>query len=264
MVHSKRKTAPALLLSLVAGTCGVTGAEPATDKQPRADPRAAAPALENLWTDLASTDDGKACRALLALAARPKESTAFLKDRLRPVKADPVLLKKLIAQLDDGEFIVREAASKKLADEAEHLGKFARPLLEEALKGKDLSPEVKRRLGEILTQVPAEMKEGARPPVPPGLPKPGGRSVSISSGPGGTRIMIDGQVIDLTALAQPAAPPRPNTQWLRAVRAVALLESMATPEAQRVLETLAGGEPEAPPTQGAKAALERLAKSKQP
>jgi hypothetical protein len=76
--------------------------------------------------------------------------------------------------------------------------------------------------------------------------------------------MIDGQVIDLNAVGQPAPPPRPNTQWLRAARAVALLETIATPEAQRVLEHLAGGEAEAPPTQQAKAALERLAKSKQP
>jgi hypothetical protein len=39
---------------------------------------------------------------------------------------------------------------------------------------------------------------------------------------------------------------------------VALLENVDTPEARALLEKLAGGEAEAPPTQEAKAALGRL------
>lgn len=260
MSHRTLEKALALLLGLAAGTC-IAAAEPASDSRPQADPRAAAPAVENFWADLASTDEARASRALLALAARPKESAAFLRGRLRAVKADPVLLKKLVAQLDDAEFAVRETASKKLAAEAEYLGKFARPFLEEALKNKDLSLEVKRRLEDVRGQIPAEAKEEARPAAPV-LPRRGGRNISVTSGPGGTRIIIDGQVIDPTAMMTPPAPPRPNTQWLRAVRAVALLETLATPEARTLLEHLAGGESEAPPTQEAKAALERLAKSK--
>jgi hypothetical protein len=47
---------------------------------------------------------------------------------------------------------------------------------------------------------------------------------------------------------------------LRGVRGVEVLERIGTPEAQEVLEMLAGGAPEARLTREAKAALERLAK----
>jgi hypothetical protein len=90
-----------------------------------------------------------------------------------------------------------------------------------------------------------------------------GKSVSVSSGPGGIKIIIDGQPLDLAALAKPVVvAPRVNTQWLRATRTVALLETFGTPEARAVLEALAGGERATVPTQEAKAALERLGKPK--
>jgi hypothetical protein len=47
---------------------------------------------------------------------------------------------------------------------------------------------------------------------------------------------------------------------VRALRATEVLEHCGTPEAQRVLETLAQGAPEARLTYAAKMALERLAK----
>jgi RNA polymerase sigma factor (sigma-70 family) len=50
----------------------------------------------------------------------------------------------------------------------------------------------------------------------------------------------------------------PPPAWLRAARAIAVLESIATPEARQLLTELAGGERDALPTKEAKAALERL------
>jgi hypothetical protein len=50
----------------------------------------------------------------------------------------------------------------------------------------------------------------------------------------------------------------PSGEWLRALRAIELLEYFATPEARASLEGLAEGAPEARLTQEAKAALERL------
>jgi hypothetical protein len=49
--------------------------------------------------------------------------------------------------------------------------------------------------------------------------------------------------------------------WVRAVRAVTLLEHLATPEARAQLQALAAGESDALPTSAARAALERLKKS---
>jgi hypothetical protein len=48
-------------------------------------------------------------------------------------------------------------------------------------------------------------------------------------------------------------------EWVRAVRAVAVLEQIGTPEARQVLEALARGAPDALLTQDAQAALGRLA-----
>jgi hypothetical protein len=52
----------------------------------------------------------------------------------------------------------------------------------------------------------------------------------------------------------------PPPAWLRAARAIAVLENIATPEARQLLESLAAGERDALPTREAKAALERLNK----
>src|SRR5688572_33323411 len=120
-------TATALLI--------VVGASQSESKAQQDDTKVAPPAtqgMEALWNDLAGTEDeARASRALLAFSARPKESTAFLKGLLKPVKVDPDQIKKLVAQLDDARFARREAAVREL----EYLGKFARPVLEQCLKG---------------------------------------------------------------------------------------------------------------------------------
>ncbi len=53
-------------------------------------------------------------------------------------------------------------------------------------------------------------------------------------------------------------PQKPSPQRLHAVRVTAILEYNGTPEARRILESLAKGVPEAHLTREAKAALERL------
>src|SRR5262249_20094381 len=57
-------------------------------------------------------------------------------------------------------------------------------------------------------------------------------------------------------LAAPGAVPRGDQ--LRTLRAIQVLESLATPEARQLLQKLAGGAPKARLTREAKAALERL------
>ena len=64
-------------------------------------------------------------------------------------------------------------------------------------------------------------------------------------------------------LAEKCAPAR-SPERLRALRAVEVLENLGTPEAQRLLERLATGAPEAGLTQEAKASLERLARRPAP
>jgi hypothetical protein len=50
----------------------------------------------------------------------------------------------------------------------------------------------------------------------------------------------------------------PPPAWLRAARAIAVLENIASPEARQLLESLARGEQDALPTKEAKEALQRL------
>jgi RNA polymerase sigma factor (sigma-70 family) len=64
----------------------------------------------------------------------------------------------------------------------------------------------------------------------------------------------------IEALREKLHGPVTRPEALQALRAVAVLEDVATPEARQVLETLAKGEPEVRLTREAKASLERLAR----
>jgi hypothetical protein len=232
LLHKFREVGAALL------ALGAVCASPAQD------PTAAR--LERLWADLASHDEARAARATLGLAANPKESLPFLAERLRPVKVDAAAIAKLVKQLDSDDFDTREAAGREL----EYLGKFAKAALEKHLTD-DSSTEAKRAIRVLIDKMPGDEK------APPPPPKIKGRSVSIRSGNGDIDIIIDGKPLDLGAYV-PKLPPPPPTGWARAARAAAVLEHLGSPEARRLLERLADGEADAPPTRAAKEALERL------
>jgi hypothetical protein len=105
--------------------------------------------LEGYWADLQGQDAGKAHRAIWALIAVPKPALAMLRERLKPVvAADADKVRKLIADLDDDMFTVREAATKGLNE----LGWQAGAEIEKALKGK-LSEEKKNRLESIANRM---------------------------------------------------------------------------------------------------------------
>jgi RNA polymerase sigma factor (sigma-70 family) len=305
MVYCKLKLALGLLLGLATCACIALAAGGAFSSQQREDPQRQ-PAgkekagfsdnLESWWRDLASPEEAKANRALLAFASSSKESTAFFKERLKPVKVDAGLIKKLVAQLDSDQYATREAAGKRLTEEVSYLGKFVRPTLLDQMKGK-LSPEAGRRVQQLIAQLPDGPKPDAKLAAPllgakgkvdakivngqveitidgqplklGNLPFGQANSVDVKNVNGQVEIIINGQPLDFAALAKggaPAAnPPAPNPQWLRAGRAISLLESFQTPEARAILEEIASrGEPEAGPTQEAKAALKRMATLKSP
>src|SRR5262249_20578802 len=71
--------------------------------------------LEALWADLAGADAARAYRAICTLAVAPQQTIPFLAKRLRPLEpADARLVARLIADLDNGDFGVRERASAGL------------------------------------------------------------------------------------------------------------------------------------------------------
>jgi WD40 repeat protein len=112
--------------------------------------------LEALWEDLAGEDACPAYAAIGDLAAVHEQAVPFLKARLQPAVAaatDPQV-GRLIADLDDDQFGVRERATRELA----RLGRLARPALRKALENSS-SAEMRRRVEHLL--------EGLDRQVPP-------------------------------------------------------------------------------------------------
>jgi len=96
-------------------------------------------------------DAVKAYRALGILAAAPPQVLPLLRDTLRPAAALPAeRLKKLIADLDDDDFGVREKATAELAKQ----GSAAESALRRALAGKP-SAELRQRGEQLLRQARA-------------------------------------------------------------------------------------------------------------
>ena len=213
-----------------------------------ADTASARPTTEALWADLGSAEESKAARALLGLAADPKATVAFLKENLRPVKADADRVTKLVKDLDSNEFAVRQKAMEEL----EYYGKTVKDQLEKAAKT-ELSAEAKQRVQQLLDKLPKKLDVKAPPPPP--LPGVNRVQVAIING----KVIVNGQPVDGNPQPAPVAVG-PSMTWVRAARAVALLEHLNTPEARQLLEAISQGDAEALPTTEAKAALERLKK----
>jgi WD40 repeat protein len=109
--------------------------------------------MQTLWSDLKAEDATQAWRAVWKLAAAPDQAIPFLRERLRPArepdKTNAEKIVKLIDELDNDIFAVREKASRELAE----LGKEAEPALRKALAGNS-SAESKRRIDDLLRKMP--------------------------------------------------------------------------------------------------------------
>jgi RNA polymerase sigma factor (sigma-70 family) len=161
--------------------------------------------LDAAWTDLAGDDAAKAYQQMRRLAAAHAATIHYLDKRLQPVAAvDEKHLVRLLADLDNEQFAVRERARKEL----EQLGDLAASACRKALENNP-SPEARRRLEQLLEKQTQHLWS-------------------------------------------------PSPELLRTLRALEVLEHLATPEARQLLEKLAGGAPAAQQTREAKAALERL------
>jgi WD40 repeat protein len=101
--------------------------------------------IETLWLDLAQ-EAGRAYSAIWKLTETRESAVAFLRGRLMPaVGADFTKVRKLLKDLDDDRFEVRESASREL----EKLGPANHGALRQALEAKP-SAEVRRRLETLL------------------------------------------------------------------------------------------------------------------
>jgi RNA polymerase sigma factor (sigma-70 family) len=160
--HLGTTDAKAILEALAKGK---TRALPTQQAEAALDRLAEQPAatMQARWDSLASKDETTALVALLGLAATPKETVAFVKDRLGsrgkepPVTAqDEKRFNDLIVGLGAPDFAEREKAMAKLIE----LGKAAEPALRQAMRNNN-DPEVKKRADLILKKI------GTTPPSKP-------------------------------------------------------------------------------------------------
>ncbi|MCE9547325.1 MAG: WD40 repeat domain-containing protein [Planctomycetia bacterium] len=110
-----------------------------------------AASLDRLWKNLADSDPRTAYAAIGTLIAVPKVAVPYLVSQIHgtPQAMAPEVLLKLIQQLDDDEFAVREAAQRRLLELRDELREPADRLLKQALE-RGLSPEARFRIEKIL------------------------------------------------------------------------------------------------------------------
>jgi RNA polymerase sigma factor (sigma-70 family) len=121
----------------------------------------AAEQLPALWDDLAGADAARAARAVRALADDPRHSVPFLGRRLAGVALpEEAEVASLLAGLDDDQFATRQRCADALA----RAGGLAEPRLRKALAG-DLTPEVRRRVEQLLTQLEGPPSAGEEIPL---------------------------------------------------------------------------------------------------
>jgi WD40 repeat protein len=105
--------------------------------------------MRRLWADLAGDSAATAHGAAWRLVSGRDKTVAFLRGRLRPAGVETGRrIDRLIADLDDDSFEVREAASKELVRQ----GKVAEPALKRLLNGRP-SAEVRRRAEGLLARL---------------------------------------------------------------------------------------------------------------
>ncbi|HYT88235.1 MAG TPA: hypothetical protein VEL76_05915 [Gemmataceae bacterium] len=106
----------------------------------------------DLWASLADLRPERAGQALGSMVARPAEALAVLRKHLKPVTVGQNTLSKLIAELDDPKFTIRDQATRELAN----LG----PLASKALTAKlrtGPSLETAQRIEKLLSTIAATL-----------------------------------------------------------------------------------------------------------
>jgi WD40 repeat protein len=114
----------------------------------RAPARLTSKDADKLWAELAG-EASRAYQALGTLAVSAETVLPLFRKRLQPIAPpEPKYVARLIANLDDNDFAVREEASRAL----EKLDELAAAALREALAGKP-SAEVRRRANRLLERL---------------------------------------------------------------------------------------------------------------
>ncbi len=121
----------------------------APPKRPVAPRKLSAEEFAGLWRDLEGKDAGKALQAVWGLSRAGESALPLLREKLRSL-VKPPQVERLVADLDNRRFQVREAAEREL----ERLGDLAVAALRRELSGKP-TEEVRRRAERLLERLTA-------------------------------------------------------------------------------------------------------------
>jgi dipeptidyl aminopeptidase/acylaminoacyl peptidase len=106
--------------------------------------------LARLWTQMVADDETAAYAAMKMCTAHPKEAVEYFRTRIaKALSADEARLTKLITDLDNDDFAIREKATEELLGGDELVLKALRKVLKE----KTLALEAKRRLEQIVDTI---------------------------------------------------------------------------------------------------------------
>lgn len=199
--------------------------------------------MESQWADLINVQPGgrrKSHAALIQLSLRPKVTTAFIAERLMPLKTDARQIKALLIDLGSDDLKTWTAAFDSI--------RYFDPRLVGDLKDFiDEAPTVnsKKRLAVSLIshQNPLEIS-------------PGEFTYNVHD-----EIILNFNIVAPMGTqcwaAERSIKNVTKPEWTRAEIALDLLEHFDTPEAWAVVTSMATGHPGAGPTIAAKAALAR-------
>lgn len=208
---------------------------------------------EAQWKDLAA-DESTATRALLRLSTRPDDAVALFDAKLKPLKIDEkavrALLKDLSSEKEDvwkKAFETLDYFDPRLAIDLPTLMNDvteypARSRLYAVLSGYIAADKADAIDGAITLRQHADEK--------------GEPYYNFVIKNGSTWAEHKVERINSTNYGTRRTP------WVRAVRAISLLEHVGTPAAVSLLKDLATGHPDAQPTKAAKEALGRMGKGK--
>lgn len=194
--------------------------------------------LEALWSDLYG-DDPAAARAVIKLYKNADASVPFLKEKLQPLKLDADECRKLLKELGSDDEKVWKAAWEKLDYFDPRLAIDLETLMQEVTE-----VPARTRMVELCSQRQADSLAG--------------QNVSIRPvGDDGFNFFSRGSWWAEHKVERIGTWQKKNA-WTRAVRAVAVLEQINTPEAVNVLNQLGKGHPDALPTKAAQESLGRM------
>jgi hypothetical protein len=184
---------------------------------------------------------------LLKLSDRPKEAVAFLRTRLKPLAVSSGQVKALILKLGNAN----EKVWKPAFEELEYFDpRLAIDL--QTLMDRYKEPPTRQRMVEVLSGRPAGQLNGKEIEL---WNVARGDGFNFFAKPNFGSWWAEHRVERINS-----GDPRRDTKkkWTRAVRAIVLLEHIATPDAAAILRDMATGHPDAYPTKVAKEALEAV------